>query len=151
MVMKRLLSLSLLLLLGCGCHKAATGPGTTFYVQLVRGNDQENPPTPGARPAGPKLSKRLQCVCRWKHYWELNRGVVVVRHGEAVRTRVSPEREVEIQLLDAQNMATRIYRDGELIRSRKAPVAGTFDITGGDSGNHQSWFIVVRQDKPLDP
>jgi hypothetical protein len=148
--MKRLLVLFALLLVGPGCQPATDAPGLTFYLQLIRGNDQEVPPTADAKSIGPKLEERLRSVCKWKRYWELNRDLVVVKPGQKVRKRMSPEREVEIELWDSQRMAARIYFNGKLTRSRIQPAEGAFYIAGGDKGETQSWFIVVRRDRPLD-
>src|ERR1019366_635533 len=102
-----------------------------------------------ARPIGPKLSERLHSVFKWKRYWELNRDSVVVRPGQKVRTRLSPEREVEIELVGSRRMSARIYVNGKLTRSRTQPAEGAFYVAGGDKGEAQSWFIVVRRDRPL--
>jgi hypothetical protein len=148
--MKQLLVLFALLLVGPGCQPATDDPGLTFYLQLIRGNDEDTPPTADARPIGPKLSERLHSVFKWKRYWELNRDSVVVRSGEKVRKRLSPEREVEVELLDSRKMSARIYVSGQPTRSRTQPAEGAFYIAGGDKGEIQSWFIVVRWDRPLD-
>ena len=149
--MKQLLALFVLLLTGLGCQPATDSPGINFYLQLIRGNDQDTPPIADAKPIGPKLSEKLRSVCKWKSYWELKRDSVVVKPGQTVRKRLSPEREVEIELWDSQRMATRIYTNGKLTRSRTQPAEAAFFIAGGDKGEHQSWFIVVRRDRPLDP
>jgi hypothetical protein len=149
--MKRLLILFALLLTGPGCQPTTEAPGLTFYLQLVRGNDQDAPPTTDAKPVGPKLSERLRSVCKWKRYWELKSDSVVVKPGQKVRKRMSPEREVEVELLDSRSIAARIYLNGELTRSRTQPAEAAFFIAGGDKGENQSWFIVVRRDRPLDP
>ena len=145
--------LAVLLLPVTACHRAAEDSGKRFYVQLVRGNDQESPPAPGARVVGPRVSERLQSVLRWKHYWELQRDSVVVPCGHCVRKRISLEREVEIERPrpPSETIAVRVYVDGRLSQSRTQPVDGTFFITGGDKGRDQSWFIVVRDDPPPDP
>ncbi len=128
-------------------------PGKTYYVQLLRGNDEEAPPAPGARAVGPKVTERLQSVLRWKHYWELQRDSVVVPCGCTVRKRISPERAVEIErpLPPSENIAVRVYVNGKLNQSRIQPASGAFFITGGDKGRDQSWFIVVREDSPVEP
>jgi len=149
-VMKQLLALFALLLVGPGCQPATNDAGLTFYVQLVRGNDQDTPPTPDAKPIGPKLSERLHSVLKWERCWELKRDSVVVKPGQKVRKRMSPEREVEIELWDSQRMAARIYLNGKITRSRTQPTEAAFDIAGGDKGEDQSWFIIVRRDRPTD-
>jgi hypothetical protein len=149
--MKRLLVLLAFLLLGPGCRPASDEPGLTFHLQLIRGSDQDTPPTSDAKPTGPKLRGRLHSVFKWKNYWELKRDSVVVKPGQKVRKRMSPEREVEIELWDSQRMAVRIFLNGKLTRSRTQPAEGAFDVVGGEKGQDQSWFIVVRRDAPLDP
>jgi len=150
--MKTLIAIcSLLLLLAAGCRPAAGEAGKKFYVQLVRGNDEAAPPAPDARAVGAKLTDRLQSVLRWKHYWELRRDSLVLPCGHKVRKRISSEREVEIELSPSQSIAVRVYLDGRLSQSRTQPASGAFFITGGDRGRNQSWFIVVRDDQPLDP
>jgi hypothetical protein len=148
--MKRLLVLLAFLLLGPGCRPATDDPGLTFYLQLIRGSDQNTPPTPDAKPIGPKLAERLYSVFKWKNYWELKRDSVVVRQGQRIRKRMSPEREVEIELLDSQKMCVRNYVNGRLTRSRYQPAADAFYVAGGDKGEDQSWFIVVRRERPSD-
>ncbi len=117
---------------------------------MIHGNDNDTPPTLDAKPIGPRLNERLRSVWRWKHYWELKRDSVVVKPGQKVRKRMSAEREVEIELRDLRRMTARIYFNGRLTRSRNQPAEGAFYISGGDKGQDQSWFIVVRRDRPLD-
>jgi hypothetical protein len=148
--MKRLLVLLALLLVVPGCQPARDDPGLTFYLQLIRGNDQDTPPTADAKAIGPKLDEKLRSVFKWKRYWELERDSVVVKPGQKARKRMSPEREVEIELWDSGRMAVRIYLNGRLTRSRTQPTGAAFYVASGDKGEAQSWFIVVRRDRPLD-
>jgi hypothetical protein len=149
--MKLLLILGAFSLLGLGCRPAANDSAHTYYLQLVRGNDRDVPPTPDAKPIGPKLSERLRSVFKWKYYWELKRDSAVVRQGQTIRRRMSPQRDVEIELLNPQRMAVRIYQNGRLSRSRNQPAKAAFCVASGKSGPDQSWFLVVRDDRPLDP
>src|SRR5256885_17267121 len=66
----------------------------TFYVQLLRGNNDDAPPQPGSRPVGLKVARHLQSALNWKNYWELNRRQVTVCSGKAKRVCLSKEREV---------------------------------------------------------
>jgi hypothetical protein len=149
-LMRRLLVLCALLLAGPGCQPTTEAPALTFYLQLIRGNDQESPPTADAKPVGPRLNERLHSVWRWTHYWEIKRHSIVVKPGQKVRKRMSPEREVEVELRDSQTMAAYVYLKGKSARSRTQPVEGAFYVAGGDKGQNESWFIVVRRDQPLD-
>jgi len=145
---KRFPILMAALLLVSGCRPAARDSGATFYLQLVRGSDGDGPPTTDSKPIGQKLQNKLQCAFRWKHYWELKRDTVKVAPGIKVRDRLGPQQTVEIELLDSDTVAVRIYSGGQLIRSRQQPAADAFCVTGGHSGADQSWFIVVRRDQP---
>jgi len=148
--MKQLLVLFAILLVCVDGQLATAADDRSFYLQLIRGNDQDKPPTPNAKPVGPKLHAKLHSVCKWKYYWELKRVIVVVKTGQKVRMRMSLEREVEVELWDSHRMAARIFLNNKLVQSRTQPAEAAFCITGGDKGENQSWFIVVRRDKPLD-
>ncbi|MBM3882411.1 MAG: hypothetical protein FJ387_22255 [Verrucomicrobia bacterium] len=143
------LALGFLLLGVGGALSGEPGNQETFYLQLVRGTDDDTPPVPHATRVGSKLSRRLQPVLRWKHYWELKQLAVSVRIGGKVRREMSEEREVEIELLNAERMVVRLYRAGNLTRVERQPVKTPMLIMGGDrEDKDESWFIVVRQDKP---
>lgn len=120
-----------------------------YYVQFVLGQDRDNMQAANAKPIGPKLEEKLHGVFRWKRYWELNRDTVVLGPGQVARRKVSTDREVEIEQLDSEKFTVRIYVEGKLTRSRTQPSEGAFCITGGSAGADQSWFIIVRRDKPL--
>ncbi len=151
MDMKRFILLLACWLPAMGCHPAAKEPGATFYLQLVRGADSEAPPSDGSKPIGQKLRKRLQCVFKWKHYWEVKRDCILVPPGGTVTRRLAPDQTVELELLDPLKVAVRIYSRGQLVRRREQPAANAFCVTGARVGDDQSWFIVVRRDAPLDP
>jgi len=121
--------------------------GGTFYLQLIRGTDDAKPPAPEARLAGLKVSRRLQ-MFKWTHYWEVARRKVVIEPGGKTRQRMSPQREVEISFSAPREMTVCIYADGKLARRRKQSQDTPFYIAGGDKDGNQSWFIVVRRDKP---
>jgi hypothetical protein len=121
--------------------------GVTFYLQLIRGSDDDKPPATEARLAGPEVSSRLQ-MFKWKNYWEMARRTVVLEAGGKTRQRMSAEREVEITLSDTREMTVCIYADGKLSRRRKQSLDTPFYIAGGDKDATQPWFIVVRRGKP---
>jgi hypothetical protein len=137
-----------LLPLGTEAVAAAAANETTFYLQLVRGNNEDKPPAPEAKPVGPVLSKRLGAVFKWKGFWEIKRDAVVVKPGGSVRRRMSAEREIEIELLKTGEVEVRVYRNGTQTRALRQPLDGQMLIVGGDKGENQSWFIVVRRDEP---
>ncbi len=123
----------------------------TFYVQMVHGSDSAQPPVPQATLIGPKLSQRLRAVFPWKSYWELKRASVKLEPGRKTRTRMTPDREVEIRYVSGEQLEIQIFREGKPTRLHRQAASTPFWIVGGDKAERQSWFIVVRQDKPTPP
>jgi hypothetical protein len=140
-----LLVLMALPFLAAGADKTSV----TFHVQLIRGTEDNKPPEPQAKLAGPEVSRRLQ-MFKWKNYWELAQRTVVVEQGGKTRQRMTPKREVQIELGPAREVTYCIYADGKLTRRRKQSLDTPFYIAGGDKDATQSWFIVVRRDKPAE-
>ena len=144
--MKRLLLV--LLLIGAPLAKGADKSAATFYVQLVRGSDQDAPPAPQARLIGPKLGHRLHDVFKWKNYWEIKRETVTLKTGDKIRRRMSQQREVEIAWPSSREMTVSLYTDGKLTRKRQQSIDTAFYIAGGDKDVSECWFIIVRRDNP---
>jgi hypothetical protein len=136
------------LLAGAHPTASASAEGITVYVQLIQGTDADTPPSTGATLVGDALSRRLQ-MFRWKNYWELKRQTVQLTTGAKIRRHVTRQHDVEISLPTPTDMTVSIYLDGKLTRKRVQPVETAFYIAGGDNDEQtQSWFIVVRRDKP---
>lgn len=138
------------LLLGLSAARGAEDGARTFYVQFVCGSDQATPPAPDAKAVGPALRQRLGSVFKWKHYWELKRHCVQLKAGGKARVVMNPEREAELALLSPDTLAVRLYYRGKLSRSSELPVPKDFAVAGGDTADGQSWFVVVRRDKPAE-
>lgn len=120
-----------------------------YYVQLIWGTNYKKPEAADFRPVGSKLKEELSRVFQWKQYWEANSKEVIVSPGKPVRTRLSPECEVEIELVSAVDRETRIFGKGILVtRSRRNIHCRNFAIHGGGSVSGSSWFVVVREDEP---
>jgi hypothetical protein len=148
--MIRLLICLALLPLALAGAPAAQSSGLTFYLQLIRGNDQNSPPTQSAKPIGPVLTQKLSSVFKWKNYWELKRDCITIKQGGRLRKRLSAQHDVEIELPNPDTFTIRIYLNGHLTRARTQPARDAFCVAGGNAANDQSWFIVVRRDAPLD-
>lgn len=121
---------------------------TTLYVQLVRATDAEKPKNADWKPIGPKLSKRISPVFRWKNYWEVNRHTVAVEEGTMPRLHLTPERGLEITARPGGDLEIRLYRDGKLARKSWHKTNQKMTIMGGKEANGDGWFVVVRRDKP---
>jgi hypothetical protein len=121
---------------------------TTYYVQLIRGNDEGQPPDSGAKAIGPKLSKSLHAAFRWKNYWEINRQKVEVAAGTKTRITLSKERAVEIDLSQPEKRKVMAFSYDKPICVSTQPISKSMTIIGADRGAKSSWFAVVRRDKP---
>jgi hypothetical protein len=139
---------SLMLLLGVSAFGLAEEQPVTLYAQVIRGTDREESPQAGWKPVGPKLSQRLCPKFRWSHYWEVSRRAISVRPGRSVRLKVTPEREIEIDLAGSGESEIRLYSAGKLVRKSKQPAESQMTIMGGAWEQHEGWFIIVRRDKP---
>jgi hypothetical protein len=137
-----------LVLLGVSAVCLADGEPVTFYAQLIRGTNQEKLPQASWKPVGPKLSGRLCPKFRWSHYWEVNRQALSVRSGKPTRVKLTPKREIEIELRGVGESEIRLYSAGKLVRKSRQPINARMTIMGGGSDEKESWFIVVRRDKP---
>jgi hypothetical protein len=148
MSMKRLaLFVTVLLAVSQTVRAETRHDGFTFYVQLIQGTDTQNPPAAGATLIGDALGQRLQ-MFKWKNYWELKRQTVHLNIGEKTRRHLTSKREVEIALPTPNDMTVCIYIEGKLTRKRTQRVKTAFYIAGGEKDDTQSWFIVIRRDKP---
>lgn len=136
----------------CGVLAAAEqdDPSKTFYIQLVRGTDSEEPPQKEAKTIGPRLAKRLQPVFRWKSYWEVNRVKAAVEPGHKSRVRLSRRHEVEIDLSVAGKRTVHFFEDGKRVGTSTQQSGVAVTIQGGNATGENAWFIVVRKDKPTD-
>jgi len=138
----------LLVLLGVRAVALADGQPITFYTQLIRASDQDHPEQASWKPVGPKISKQLCPKFRWKNYWEVDRRTVKVHPGKVTRVRLNPEREVEIELRGPDDSEIRLYTKGVLVRKSRQSLQSKMSIMGGTRENEESWFVVVRRDKP---
>ena len=122
----------------------------TYYVQLVRGSKDTQPPEPGCTAVGPKVAAQLRPVFAWTNYWEIARHEVTVSSGEKTRVRLNPHREVEIDLTTKGQRAVVAFSNGEVVSRITRPIGERMTIIGGDRDKETAWFIIVRRDKPPD-
>ena len=130
-----------------GTLPAQEGP-STFYLQLIRGTDQDKPQLPSWKPIGDKLSRHFVHRFRWKTYWELERTNVTVTPGQMSRVRLSAAREVEIDLRKPTEPEVRLFTQGVLSRKCRESLKTGMCIMGGTRENEESWFVVIRRDPP---
>jgi len=147
---QKFLWLFCLAFMGFLAGRAEDAQKVTFHVQLIRGADSDKPDDPSWKAIGPKLNKNLRTVFRWTNYWEVKRESATLAKGKVAKLRLTPERTVEIKLLDPPNTQIRLFHNGGLTRCSHQPIRQHMTILGGDSKSGDPWFVVVRRDKPLD-
>jgi hypothetical protein len=149
-IAQRLLSLLCLGFVGFFTGRAEDAQKVTFHIQLIHGADADNAENPHWRAIGPKLSRNLRAVFRWTNYWEVRRESVTLTKGGVAKIQLTPDRAVEIKLLDPPKTQIRLFYKGELTRCSHQPIREHMTILGGDSTSGDPWFVVVRRDKPPD-
>jgi hypothetical protein len=140
-----------MLSLACSAAEGTPSPAQsseTFYFQLVTGSESDIAPAPDAKLIGPKLRKKLERVFRWKNYWEIKRGEFKVEEGKPAKVDVSQQRRLEVSFVDGNGLEVRMFKDSRLVRKTREKRGLSFMLMGGDDGKRQSWFIILRRDKP---
>jgi len=145
--MKRLTLLLSLTLFAIALVAGLEDSSITFCIQLIRGTNLEEPQNASWKPVGPRLTKRLSPVFRWKAYWEVSRHAAKVDLGKTTRVRLSKEREVEIKLMDREKAEVRLFVNGKLSRTSKQSIDTRIWVLGGDKEMDESWFIVVKREQ----
>jgi hypothetical protein len=146
--MKTVLGLLVFLGIGMACF-AQEGPVTvTYYAQLIRASDREKPQEVNWKPLGPKLTKQLCPKFRWKNYWEVSRQKLKVQPGNKARVRLNAEREIEVELSGKGESEIRLFAGGKLVQKSRQSLQSHMSIMGGTRENDESWFVVIRSDKP---
>jgi len=120
----------------------------TYYVQLVRGTDSDQPPQDGSGKIGRKLSEKLCCPFKWKNYWEICQRQVQVQPGRTLKVDLSNHRGVEIDLSKPGQRTVAAFQNGKLLTRTRVPMSEGMTVVGGDRDEQSAWFIVVRRDKP---
>lgn len=120
----------------------------TYYVQLIRSSDSEQPPQAGSRRVGAKLAETFSGVWKWKGYWEICQREAEVIPGQTSKVRLSNGREVEIDLSRRGKRTVAVFQNGKLLGRTIAPTGEAMTLIGGNRDQKSGWFIVVRRDKP---
>jgi hypothetical protein len=89
----------------------------------------------------------LEAKFRWKSYSELAHGECSVSELKTTSIKLPEKREMQLQL-SGKSIETRLYRDGQMVRKSRENANSKLLIMGGDQGPTDSWFIVIRRDKP---
>ena len=126
---------------------ATAEPSKAIYVQFILGTDKSCPQA-NCREIGPKLSKKLSPVFRWKHFWEIDRKKLVVQAKKTTRIELAGDRKMEINFTKSDEVEVRLYRRTGLITKTRHSFGGPMSILGGEEDTHDSFFIVVRGDEP---
>jgi hypothetical protein len=128
----------------------AAAQASTFYVQLIRGTDSEQPPAPRCKSVGRKLAETFRPVFNCRAYWEMNRQEVKVSPERVARVELGNGRVAEIDLRSPKARRVAAFQNGQLVDRTSIPTGEGMTIIGGKREDKGLWFIVVRRDKPAD-
>jgi hypothetical protein len=131
-------------------ERRAAAQASTFYVQLIRGTDSEQPPTPRCKSVGRKLAEAFRPVFNCRSYWEMNRQEVKVSPERVARVELGNGRAAEIDLRSPKARKVAAFQNGQLVDRTSIPTGEGMTIIGGKREDKGLWFIVVRRDKPAD-
>jgi hypothetical protein len=120
----------------------------TYYVQLIRGTEDDKPPLPGCRKVGPKLTGIFQSSLKWKDYWQIKLKEVALPPGHRTRVRLNNHREVEIDLSNPNLSKVTVFQDGKVVSRTISPMGQGSTLIGGDRNQNSAWFIVASRDTP---
>ena len=146
--MKRLL---VILVTGLVATAGRAGPKAepvAYYVQLIRGSDQDQSPEPNGKRIHPQLAGAFHSVFKWKSYWEISSRHVELEAGRATRVRLNPQREVEIDLSEPSRRAVTAFLNGKKVQRTVSPRSEERTLIGGDRDGNSAWFIVVSRNTP---
>lgn len=146
--MKPLLVIMVLASLGLSTALSSGPKPLTYYVQLIRCSDKDQPPEPRSKPIGPKLAEKFKCVFRCKSYWEINQQAIELVPNHIGRASLGNGREVEIDLTRPGKRRVSTFHNGRLIERTVEPLGESMTLIGGDRDQTSHWFIVVRRDRP---
>ncbi len=132
------------LLAGSGLVLAEEGP-IAYSVQVIRGTDSDQPPEPGIKKAGLKLSETLRCTLKWKNYWEIENKRVEVLPGHIGKVQLSREREVEINLRNSNTRTVAVFQKGKLLERTSVPQGDGITLIGANRDENSVWFVAVRR------
>jgi len=149
-VMRSLIVILMVMTVALASGTRAAGQANTFYVQLIRGTDTEQPPMPRSKCVGKKLAETFGPVFKCKAYWEINRQEVTVAPGRVARVQLGNGREAEIDLRTEKARKVAAFQNGQLVDRTISPNGEGMTIIGGSREDKSVWFIVVRRDKPAD-
>lgn len=145
--MKKLTGFLFAIAAGLSISVGAESP-TPVYVQFIWGTDREAQNS-AWHEIGPKLSRKLSPVFRWKHFWELDRKKVSLPPKKLTRVDLQGDRKLELQLVNPGEMEVRLYRRSGLVTKTRHTYTGQMFILGGEEDNRESFFVVIRPDAPL--
>ena len=120
----------------------------TYYYQLISGSDRPLPAQGQNKAVGPKLRNQLEARFRWKNYAEISRGECTLNANTITTVKFPEKRAMELQLVNPKTLEARLYREQVLVRKTRENADTHSLIMGGDQGKDESWFIVIRRDKP---
>ena len=128
-------------------HKVSAAEQVQFFVQLIKGTDDDVSPNKSAHKIGPKLSQKLNGVFKPKNYWEISCHQVTAKAGKPTKVSLGQQRDVQIELKNSERIITTYYK-GQAAGKRICPRSAQMSLIGERRPGEGEWFVVVRLDRP---
>jgi hypothetical protein len=135
-------------LLAASANAADKAKPVVYCVQLIRATEDSRPPVPGSKQIDPKLDKCLHSAFKFKNFWEINRREVPIAAGKKAMTRLTSERQVEIDLTEPGKRKVTAFDHGKSVFREVRPLGRAATIIGGDHDSQSVWLIIVRRGEP---
>jgi hypothetical protein len=118
-----------------------------FEIQLLWGTDEEKSPDPNHKQVDPDVEKRLKAIpLKFKHYFLVNKKVIVLPLGQTKKEPVSEKCEIELKNIDNLKFELAFFGKGKQTNRRTQEFSvGEMFVQGGNAPNSTAWLVVVKR------
>lgn len=114
-------------------------------IYLVWGSNDDKLPDPKYKRLENELSKKLQKIFKWKHYFEISKQKAEVPSRSTKKIKVSDKCDIEITEMEGPRVEVKLYGEGKLInRTIKALTKDELFTIAGDDKNETAWFVIIK-------
>lgn len=114
-------------------------------IYLIWGSNDDKLPDPKYKRLENELSKKLQKIFKWKHYFEISKQQAEVPSRSTKKIKVSDKCDIEITEMEGPRVEVKLYGEGKLInRTIKSLTKDELFTIAGDDKNETAWFVIIK-------
>jgi len=114
-------------------------------IYLIWGSNDDKLPDPKYKRLDNELSKKLQKIFKWKHYFEISKQKAEVPSRSTKRIKISDKCDIEITEMEGPRVEVKLYGEGKLInKTIKALTKDELFTIAGDDKNETAWFVIIK-------